>query len=80
MEYTKLLILCQPYQLVSKYEGPFPLLRPWFPTCGMSLLSTKLRSGGILISFHSSQMTHHLIMCLEKLSTHLICLLSEEGN
>jgi hypothetical protein len=80
MEDTKLLVLCQPSQLVSKYQGLCLLLRPWFPTCGISLLSGKLRSGGRLISLHSSQTTHDLILCLDKLSTHLIYLLSQEGN
>jgi hypothetical protein len=56
------------------------LLRPWFPTCGISLVLGKMRSGSILIPFYSSQMAHNMVMHLGKLSTHLIYILSQEGN
>jgi hypothetical protein len=52
------------------------LLRSWFPTNGISLLSRKLRSGSRLISFHCSHMVHKLTMLLNKLSIHF----SESGE
>jgi hypothetical protein len=58
----------------------FLLLRPCFPTCGISLLSKNLRYGGKLISFHSGQLAHDLILFLEKMSTHMIYLMIQEGN
>jgi len=56
------------------------LLRSWFPTGEISLLSGKLRSGSRLISFHYSHMVHKLILHLNELSIHLVYLLSQESN
>jgi hypothetical protein len=56
------------------------LLRSWFPTGGISLLSGKLRSGSIMISLHGSHTVHKLILHLNKLSIHLVDLLSRESN
>jgi hypothetical protein len=56
----------------------FLLLRPWFPTCGISLLSGKLRSGSSLVSFYGGQTTHNLVLHLGKMSTHLIYFLIQE--
>jgi hypothetical protein len=38
MENTKVFVSCQPFQQVSKYQGPLPLVVAWFLTLGISLL------------------------------------------
>jgi hypothetical protein len=56
------------------------LLRPWFPTYGISLLSSKLTSGRKLISFYYNHVVNKLILLMDKLSMHLVYLLSQESN